>query len=162
VTDIRQLLQSSEDEFHERPNQLTKISILVSNLSGNCLGRAYVLAKVLERKYAVQILGFAFDGSIWLPHATDFTYVSIKGRCLPQFADSAIQLTKKISGDIVFALKPRPTSLGVGLLKRMIGKHTPVILDIDDWESAFQLDSLSHSFLNSRYFLDTDSLHHLF
>jgi glycosyltransferase involved in cell wall biosynthesis len=141
---------------------LTNIDIVVSNLSGNCLGRAYVLGKVLERNYCVQILGFTSGGSIWSPHVDDFKYISVQGRSLPQFAESARQLIKLISGDVVFTLKPRPTSFGVALLKKLTAENFPLILDIDDWETAFPISNVANAFLNSKSFLDTDSLAYLF
>jgi len=46
-----------------------KISILTSDLSHNCLGRAYLLAKVLQRCYEVEIIGTVFGDGIWEPVA---------------------------------------------------------------------------------------------
>jgi hypothetical protein len=37
-----------------------KVTILSPNLSSNCLGRAYLLAKVLERRYEVEVVGSLF------------------------------------------------------------------------------------------------------
>lgn len=48
-----------------------KISILTPDLSHNCLGRAYLLAKVLQRHYKVEITGPMFGEEIWGPIAND-------------------------------------------------------------------------------------------
>ena len=48
-----------------------KISILSPDLSHNCLGRAYLLAKVLQRHYKVEIIGPVFRYGIWEPVAND-------------------------------------------------------------------------------------------
>ena len=45
-------------------------------------------------------------------------------------------MTRAIEGDVVFACKLRPTSFGVGLLKKWISGK-PLIVDIDDWELGF-------------------------
>ena len=42
-----------------------KISILTPDLSHNCLGRAYLLAKILQRRYEVEIVGPMFGEGIW-------------------------------------------------------------------------------------------------
>jgi len=42
-----------------------KISILTPDLSQNCLGRAYLLAKILQRHYKVEIIGPMFGEGIW-------------------------------------------------------------------------------------------------
>lgn len=44
-----------------------KVSILCADLSSNCLGRSYVLARALERRYEVEIIGPAFGGGLWEP-----------------------------------------------------------------------------------------------
>lgn len=48
-----------------------KISILTPDLSHNCLGRAYLLAKVLQRRYEVEIDGPVFGKGIWESVAND-------------------------------------------------------------------------------------------
>ena len=41
-----------------------KISILSPDLSQNCLGRAYLLAKILQSHYEVEIIGPVFGNGI--------------------------------------------------------------------------------------------------
>ena len=48
-----------------------KISILSPDLSNNCLGRAYLLAKILQRRYEVEIVGPIFGDGIWQQVAGD-------------------------------------------------------------------------------------------
>jgi glycosyltransferase involved in cell wall biosynthesis len=128
-----------------------KISILSPDLSDNCLGRAYLLAKILQRRYEVAIVGPIFGNGIWEPVADDksITYKSVKigGRFKPYL--QIRELTKKIDGDIIYASKPLFTSFGIGLLIKVIQKK-PLILDIDDWEMGFKKEnnkslSLFHS-----------------
>ena len=47
-----------------RKGKFIKISILSPDLSHNCLGRAYLLAKILQRHYEVEIIGPMFGEDI--------------------------------------------------------------------------------------------------
>ena len=47
-----------------RKGRFIKISILSPDLSHNCLGRAYLLAKILQRHYEVEIIGPMFGEGI--------------------------------------------------------------------------------------------------
>lgn len=111
-----------------------RICILVANLSSNALGRAYLLARVLQRCYEVEILGPTFGETIWPPCDTgEFAYKIVRGCNFPRFFLSMRELLRQIEGDAIYAVKPRPASFGVGLLaKRQRG--TPLVLDIDDWD----------------------------
>lgn len=128
-----------------------KISILSPDLSDNCLGRAYLLAKILQRRYGVEIVGPIFGNGIWGPVADDkcITYKSVEmgGRFKPYL--QIRELARKIDGDVIYASKPVFTSFGIGLFIKVIQKK-PLILDIDDWEMGFKKEnnknlSLFHS-----------------
>jgi glycosyltransferase involved in cell wall biosynthesis len=110
-----------------------KIAILSHNLSYNCLGRAYILAKVLSNEHQVEIVGPA-DTNIWQPVSFDKT---IKYIFLSKF--HLIRNLKLIDADIIYAIKPKGFSFGYGLMRRLL-KRTPLILDIDDWEWGGYLD----------------------
>ncbi|HUM69056.1 MAG TPA: glycosyl transferase, partial [Chloroflexota bacterium] len=95
---------------------IRRISILAPNLSSNSLGRVYLLARVLQRNYEVEILGPAFDGTIWSPvDDGTATFFSVPGRKFPLFIGTARRLLNHISGDLIYAVKPRLTSFGLGL-----------------------------------------------
>ena len=115
-----------------------KISILTPNLSHNCLGRAYLLAKILQRHYEIEVIGPIFGDGVWKPVTGDktITYkgVKISGRINPY--RQTIELAKKIDGDVIYASKPLFMSFGVGILKKRFD-NKPLILDIDDWEMGF-------------------------
>ena len=115
-----------------------KISILSYDLSHNCLGRAYILAKILSKKYEVEIMGpkIASD-EVWKPVRND---PLIKYVPLPSRVANIPKILRKINGDIIYAIKPKMTSYGYGLIKKLISKK-PLVLDIDDWELGFFLDS---------------------
>ena len=137
-----------------------KISVLTPDLSHNCLGRAYLLAKILQRHYEVEIVGPTFGDGIWEPVADDksITYkpVKIRGRFKPYWQIK--ELTKKIDGDVIYASKPLFTSFGVGLLKKL-SNSKPLILDIDDWQMGFMKEIYSSLSLTQSFkFLVTSAL----
>ena len=114
-----------------------KISILSYDLSHNCLGRAYILAKVLQRRYDVDIIGPMYGDGIWSPFDTnEFQYISVPGLTYSNFFKSIPKMLNLIKGDLIYAIKPRPTSYGIGLLKKL-SNNIPLVLDIDDWEVGF-------------------------
>jgi glycosyltransferase involved in cell wall biosynthesis len=115
-----------------------RISILCADVSRNAFGRAYVLARVLARTHKVQIIGPQFGASVWPPLAglserTGIEVIAVPAAGYPLFARSAVRLWRALSADLVYALKPYPTSFGLGLLYSR-AKRIPLLLDIDDWE----------------------------
>lgn len=128
-----------------------KISVLTPDLSHNCLGRAYLLAKILQRRYEVEIVGPIFGDGIWEPVAGDkkitYKFVKIRGRLNPYW--QMRELTKKIDGDVIYASKPLFTSFGIGLLKK-VSKKKPLILDIDDWQMGLRKEQCRNLSLLNR------------
>ncbi len=117
-----------------------KITILSHNLSGNCFGRAYLLARVLMRRYDIEIAGICLEEGVWAPcsNINGVTYKILKGSNYPGFLSSVNKLLKMITGDVIYAIKAMPTSFGIGILKH-ISARLPLVLDIDDWEVGFYL-----------------------
>jgi glycosyltransferase involved in cell wall biosynthesis len=117
-----------------------KISIISFDLGNNCLGRAYLLGKVLSRHYDVDIHGFVFPYSgnkIWKPCDTgEFYYKVIQGRNFPFFLKSMTDMYRSINGDVIYASKATLPSYVVALLKKFFSDK-PVVLDIDDLETAW-------------------------
>lgn len=121
-----------------------KISFVISDLSSNVLVRAYPFIKILSKKNEIEIIGPAFRGNIYKPYEKFFKYKSenfdekyfkthIKRR-ITYIYKSVIKIQSKISGDIIIAFKPKLTSYGASLIRK-IYKKTPIILDIDDWDA---------------------------
>ena len=48
-----------------------KMSVLPADLSHSCVGRAYLLAKILQRRYEVEVVGSVFENGILKPVAND-------------------------------------------------------------------------------------------
>jgi glycosyltransferase involved in cell wall biosynthesis len=97
-----------------------------------------MLAKILQRRYEVEIAGPFFGDDIWKPVAGDksinFEAVKMCRGLKPYW--QTLDLIKKIDGDVIYASKPLFTSFGVGLIKKA-SKKRPLILDIDDWQMGF-------------------------
>lgn len=106
--------------------------------------RAYPAARILERHYEIELIGPAFGGRIYEPYRDEFTYKSEmfdegwwQTRWKRRFCSLYKSMAKPyrmITGDVVYAFKPRPSSFGTGLLRKCLGKR-PLVLDIDDWDA---------------------------
>lgn len=114
-----------------------RISILVWDLSMHSIVRTYPIAKVLERRYKVEILGPLFGDSIYEAYKDEFLYKTVMPPkpWWPVMMPYIRKLVKEINGDVIYAFKPLPTSFGISLLGKL-SKGLPVVLDIEDWEAA--------------------------
>ncbi|MBD2344412.1 glycosyltransferase family 4 protein [Anabaena subtropica] len=120
-----------------------KVSIIVSDLSSAGAGRwgggsvrSFLLAQALKKlNYQVEILGFVFGEAAIFPES-EIPINQFIGHNYPKFLVSATELLKKIDGDIIYAMRPKPTTLGLSLWKKLRTSQ-PVILDIDDWELSW-------------------------
>ncbi len=116
---------------------MTKVSLVVSDLSGGGAVRAFLLAQVLKKlKYRVEVVGFQFGRELYAAPPDGIVVRSLPGSNYPQVLKPALQLLKKIDGDIIYAVKPKPTSFGLSLLKNLQTRR-PVMLDMDDWELSW-------------------------
>ncbi|MBI4637821.1 MAG: glycosyltransferase [Candidatus Rokubacteria bacterium] len=114
-----------------------KVSVLAFDLSDNAIGRAELLARLLQPRYEVAIIGPRFGPEVWKPVTTGpIDHRAVPGRRYPRFAMSLPSLLALVDGDLIYASKPRPTSYGVGLLARA-RRRRPLLLDVDDWELGF-------------------------
>lgn len=111
-----------------------RVTLVSWDLSHNCLGRAHVLADLLEPNYDVVVVGTMHGEGIWGPLKGRFERVeSVAGGKLPACAPAFMELVKKINGDVIYAVKPRPGSFGAAMISRAFTRR-PLILDIDDDE----------------------------
>ncbi len=116
---------------------MRKISILAPDLSGGGGTRAYLLGQVLQKlNYDVKVFGFLFGQNLYPLPPANLAVCWVAGCNYPQFFHSARNLLKEIDGEIIYAVKPKPTSFGMALFKRL-RTHQSVILDIDDWELSW-------------------------
>jgi glycosyltransferase involved in cell wall biosynthesis len=116
-----------------------KVSVLCFDVSDNAMGRAWLLARLLEPLGPVEIVGPRFGAAVWEPVADESVPIrSIPGGRLPGFAARLPALARLADGDLIYASKPRLTSAGIGYLARL-ERRRPLLLDIDDWETGFFL-----------------------
>ncbi|OKH51252.1 glycosyl transferase group 1 [Phormidium tenue NIES-30] len=145
-----------------------RISILVSDLSSRGAGRwggavrPFLLGQALQSMgYPVEIVGFSAEndaGRATHAEAAPVSGMSLVGgadRVLPAIAipvhtiflktptpgpGDVGRLFRHLSGDILYAYKPKPSSFGLALLHRQFSRsrhRCPVLLDIDDWELSW-------------------------
>lgn len=119
------------------------VSILVSDLSSSGAGRwggavrPFLLAQALRQMgYRVELVGFTFDGAAAVQSTPELPIKTVSGTSYPSFFRAIQQLRQQITGDILYAYKPKPSSFGVGLLDRWQTRR-PLLLDIDDWELSW-------------------------
>lgn len=99
-----------------------------------------MLGEVLSRCFRVEIIGPASSADgVWLPCRES----GIRVRWIPMGRLTGpgllSQLAAMVNGRLIYALKPRLTSYGAGLLARR-QNGLPLVLDIDDWEGGFYRD----------------------
>ncbi len=117
-----------------------RIFIISHDLSHNCLGRAVLLADVFGRRHEVEIVGSCFGQDIWYPcRNIGITFRKVDGEIfLPQYTHLMARLLDKLKGRVMIAVKPRPTSFGVALMRKTLDRSgRGLVLDIDDDEMAF-------------------------
>lgn len=117
-----------------------KVAVISWDVAHNPLGRAYLVAEALSRRFEVVLLGPLFERfgkRVWSPVSEgSLPVISFAGRNYPEFADSLEAIAEKLDCDAIVACKPRMPSLHLALLaKRFHGR--PIVIDIDDHELAF-------------------------
>ena len=116
---------------------MPKVSLIVDDLSSGGTVRAYLLALVLlEIGYNVEVVGFQFGPSLYAEPPERVVVRSVVGGILPGILLKVPELLRLLDGDYIYAVKPKPTSFGVGLLRRWQTKK-PLLLDMDDWELSW-------------------------
>ena len=114
-----------------------KVSLVVSDLSGGGAVRAFLLAQVLNvLNLEVEVLGCQFGQALYATPPSQIPVHAVAGKPYPAFLGVAAQVLQKIDGDIIYAVKPKPTSFGLALLKKLQTRR-PVIVDMDDWEMSW-------------------------
>jgi len=116
-----------------------KISVLCFDLADNAVGRAILLARLLEPLGHVEVVGPCSGPTVWEPMLSEnIPHRTVPATKFPRFAASIPALSRLADGDLVYASKPRLATAGIGHLKRLTAR-APLLLDIDDWELGFFL-----------------------
>jgi len=128
-----------------------RIDVLCYNLSNNAFGRAYLLADLLRRQgHRSRIVGLQLGPSVWGPMKDcDIETVPVRsGAKYPDVLGSLGRLLAILDCEVAVASKPRVSSFGAALLKRMRpGSGLKILLDIDDWEAGLERPSSGAKFL---------------
>ncbi len=116
-----------------------KVTIVSWDICRNHFSKAYNLAESLARsgQYDVQLVGFRFfETRIFEPYQDEkpsFETVYIDACEFPDFEQAFTKALISITGDVVYCVKPRLPSLGLGLMANYhFGK--PVIMEANDSE----------------------------
>jgi len=113
-----------------------KITILTPDFSHNCFGRAWLLAKLLQPDFNIEVIGPAFGEGIWKPLESLCDFKTVIFRGYPDGRFEFRRMLRHVAGDIIYASKPLMASFGLGLVKKFLDRK-PLVLDIDDWELGF-------------------------
>lgn len=144
---------------------MTSVVLLTPDVSENCLGRSDTLARVLQPRFDVRIVGPQFGDGVWAP-LRESAACPIQGVPMPRNGMSAgvagwRRIRSRLAdGDLIYVQKPFATSLWAA---RKSAAGRPVVLDIDDWETGFleaRQAAQSHANRVYRTLRDLRSLHH--
>jgi glycosyltransferase involved in cell wall biosynthesis len=116
------------------------VSILCHTLSGNAFGRAWLLAQLLETDFDVHIIAACRPrDELWLPARGQCSFEIRRWTSFstPGFVARAAGLARElVTGELIYAVKPRLSSFGLGLVaRRVLGR--PLVADVDDHELGF-------------------------
>ena len=127
----------------DEKTQKLKVSIVVSDLSSSGAGRwgggvrPFLLAEALRRLGCeVAMLGVAFGEVAPTIRNAPFPIIGLPCEYHSGFIKAAWQIIKQIDGDLICAVKLKPSSFGIALVKKLLF-HRPLWLDIDDWELSW-------------------------
>jgi glycosyltransferase involved in cell wall biosynthesis len=117
-----------------------KIAVVCWDLGHNAFGRAHLLADMLAADHDVQIVGShfpKFGNEIWAPlRDCGIPVRAYPGGAFPTYFETMERMAAEIEADVVYAIKPRLPSLGVGLLAKQGGERG-LVVDCDDLELSF-------------------------
>lgn len=116
-----------------------RIALLCPDVSRNPLVRTYPIARVLERRHEVSLLGFRSGPEVFAPYRDAFSYDTLPETTFPGFFGHIAELARRVQADAIYAFKPLPASLWCGLLARR-RLRVPLFLDVEDWELGGYLD----------------------
>ncbi|MNR75245.1 GDP-mannose-dependent alpha-(1-6)-phosphatidylinositol monomannoside mannosyltransferase [compost metagenome] len=130
-----------------------RITLIASDESTAPLYRVRLLARVLAQRFDVEVLGYHFDPAELDPQAPrDFPYRALPACPLPGFLSDARKLAEMASGDVIYAMKPRPTSFGTALWAAK-QRGLPLVVDVDDWEPTMIAPYSRYALKNAVYAL---------
>ncbi|MEL6554156.1 MAG: glycosyltransferase family 4 protein [Cyanobacteria bacterium J06621_11] len=113
------------------------VSVVAPDLAGGGTTRVYLVANALQKLGCeVTVVGAQFASQLYPVPPNNLSVVPIPAERSLKYAAALKQLLSKLNTDLIYAIKPRPTSFGTALLKQLT-RPRPVLLDIDDWEMSW-------------------------
>jgi len=123
------------------PHWVRKVTVLSWDMSRNHFAKAYAVAEALSKEREVELVSFRFfEEKMFRPLAerrTGFQIKAFSGRQFPRFFSDLTQALGAISGDVIYAVKPRLPSLGLALLANR-QRGIPVLLEANDLETVIE------------------------
>jgi glycosyltransferase involved in cell wall biosynthesis len=121
------------------PGWLKKATIVSWDMSRNHFAKAFSVAEALSRHIDVQLISFRFfEEPVFRPLASaapPFELLSFDGADFPDFFETLSRAVDAVSGDLIYAVKPRLPSFGLALLANArTGK--PIFLEANDLETV--------------------------
>ncbi len=115
------------------------VSVIAPDLSGGGTTRVYLVANALQRLgFQVTVIGPQFSSPIYPQPPKNLNVCAVPAERSLKYAIALKAILSSLNSDLIYAIKPRPTSLGTALLKQLTNRRRPVLLDIDDWEMSWQ------------------------
>jgi glycosyltransferase involved in cell wall biosynthesis len=131
-----------DDDRGRRQGRISrrKVAVVAWDVGHNPVGRAHVLAGVLERRFDVEIWGAQFPRygtSVWAPLAGSRIPIrTFDGHSFPAHLAAMREVAQRIDADAIYVSKPRLPSYGLGVFAKQV-RNRPLVLDVDDHELAF-------------------------
>ncbi len=113
------------------------VSVVAPDLAGGGTTRVYLVANALQKIGCdVTVVGAQFAPQMYPTPPENLQVKAVLAKRSLSYVIALKALLGDLNTDIIYAIKPRPTSLGTALLKK-IATRRPLLLDIDDWEMSW-------------------------
>jgi glycosyltransferase involved in cell wall biosynthesis len=112
-----------------------RITVLSHDLSSNASMRGHRLAKALEPRFEVSLIGPVRKERFWPALPREPWLHGVRKTRFPKFADSFLELVERADGDVLIASQPHLASFGAALVASE-RRDVPVVLDMVDLETA--------------------------
>lgn len=121
------------------PGWIGKVSVLSWDRSRNHFAKAWCVAEALARHVQVELISYRFfEDEVFQPLAdrqATFECKYLDGGEFPDFFANFDKGVEAITGDVIYAIKPRLTSFGLGLMaNHRTGK--PLMIECNDLETV--------------------------
>ncbi|MEL6938667.1 MAG: glycosyltransferase family 4 protein [Cyanobacteria bacterium J06598_1] len=119
-------------------NNGLSVSVVAPDLAGGGTTRVYLVANALQKMGCdVTVVGPQFAPQLYPIPPQNLKVQAIPAERSLKYAIALKSLLATLNTDLIYAIKPRPTSFGTALLKKLTSPSKPVLLDIDDWEMSW-------------------------